>query len=210
MVGSGRSSKELSNIDCHTMADLLRGKYDDKVASYRIIDARYCYEYKGGHIRGAENFGSWDEEGFFSEFLPKNLGPRTVPEQEEKAHILIFHCEFSSARGPSLMKLLRSRYGSHLHSLIFSHSKCVLVHFRDRDLNWQTFPALHYPECYLLSLGYKEFYKNYPELCEPRNYVPMTDPNFANEERKFHKKSRSWAPGGTISRTASTSRLLKL
>ena len=44
VVGSGRSSKELSNIDCHTMADLLRGKYDDKVASYRIIDARYCLE----------------------------------------------------------------------------------------------------------------------------------------------------------------------
>ena len=82
--------------------------------------------------------------------------------------------------------------------------------FRDRDLNAATFPALHYPECYLLSHGYKEFYKHYPELCEPRNYVPMNDPNFAHEERKFHKKSRSWAPGGTISRTASTSRLLKL
>ena len=119
VVGSGRSSKELSNIDCHTMADLLRGKYDDKVASYRIIDARYCYEYKGGHIRGAENFGSWDEDGFFNEFLPKNIGPKkSVPEQEEKAHILIFHCEFSSARGPSLMKLLRSRYVS-VVSLVF-------------------------------------------------------------------------------------------
>lgn len=190
VFGSGRSSKTLDNVDCHTMADLLRGKYDDKIASYRIVDARYCYEFKGGHIRGAENFGSWDEEAFFSEFLPENLGPReSIPNKEEKVRIIIFHCEFSSARGPTLMKLLRQR---------------------DRDLNVATFPALHYPECYLLSQGYKEFYKHYPELCEPRNYVPMNDPNFAQEERKFHKKSRSWAPGGTISRTASTSRLLKL
>lgn len=37
----------------------------NKVASYRIIDARYAYEYDGGHIRGAENYGLWDEERFF-------------------------------------------------------------------------------------------------------------------------------------------------
>ena len=110
VFGSGRSSKTLDNVDCHTMADLLRGKYDDKIASYRIVDARYCYEFKGGHIRGAENFGSWDEEAFFNEFLPKNLGPReSIPNKEEKVRIIIFHCEFSSARGPTLMKLLRQR-----------------------------------------------------------------------------------------------------
>lgn len=108
--GSGRAAKNMVNIDCHTMADLLNGKFEDKVASFRIIDARYCYEYKGGHIRGAENYGGWDEEAFFKEFLPKNLPPKKVnPDKDEKAHILIFHCEFSSARGPSLMALLRSR-----------------------------------------------------------------------------------------------------
>ena len=83
--------------------------------------------------------------------------------------------------------------------------------YRDRDLNQVTFPALHYPECYLLSKGYKEFYEHYPELCEPKAYVQMADPKFANEERKFHRKSKTWGgPGGTISRTNSSSRLLKL
>lgn len=97
---------------------------------------------------------------------------------------------FSSERGPKLMALLRKR---------------------DRDLNQVTFPALHYPECYLLSKGYKEFYEHYPELCEPKAYVQMADPKFANEERKFHRKSKTWGgPGGTISRTNSSSRLLKL
>ena len=85
-----------------------------------------------------------------------------------------------------------------------------LYHFRDRELNVETFPALHYPECYLLSQGYKEFFVNYPELCEPRNYVRMDDTRYAQEEKTFHKKSRSWAPGGTMSRTASCSRLQKL
>ena len=108
--GVGRNAKNFnSNVDCHTLADLLHGKYEDKVASYRIIDARYCYEFKGGHIRGAENFGTWDEEAFFKEFLP-TLEPRhSVPDTDEKAHIIIFHCEFSSERGPKLMALLRKR-----------------------------------------------------------------------------------------------------
>ena len=110
-TGGGRNSKNLVSVDCHTVADLIKGNYEDKVASFRIVDARYCYEFKGGHIRGAENFGSWDEDAFFNEFLPKNLGPKkAVPEAEDKANILIFHCEFSSARGPALMALLRKRY----------------------------------------------------------------------------------------------------
>lgn len=188
--GSGSSSaKTLVNINCHTMADLVKGKYSDRVASYRIIDARYVYEFQGGHIRGAENFGTWDEEGFMKEFLPSTLGPPKIPKEDEKAHVVIFHCEFSSARGPALMSLLRNR---------------------DRELNTTHFPALHYPECYLLSEGYKQFYANYPDLCEPRGYVPMADPNFAQEERKFHKKSKSWAPGSTMSRAGSSSRLRKL
>ena len=204
--------KTLDNVDCHTLADLLRGKYNDKIASFRIVDARYCYEFKGGHIRGAENFGAWDEEAFFNEFLPKNLGTiESPPGKEEKANIIIFHCEFSSARGPTLMKLLRDRYIFRSYLCFPKTFKTFFSFYRDRSVNVLNYPALHYPEIYLLSQGYKEFYKHYPELCEPRNYVPMSDPAFAQEERKFHRKSKSWAaPGGTISRTKSTSRLLKL
>jgi hypothetical protein len=33
-----------------------------QVSSFRVIDARYSYEFTGGHIRGAENFGTWDEQ----------------------------------------------------------------------------------------------------------------------------------------------------
>ena len=81
-------------------------------------------------------------------------------------------------------------------------------------MNKATYPALHYPECYLLHEGYKVFFENYPELCEPRSYVTMADPNYTHEERRFHKRSKTWAAGGgggTVSRTgAASSRLLKL
>ena len=83
--------------------------------------------------------------------------------------------------------------------------------FRDREINKATYPALHYPECYLLHDGYKAFYEAYPNLCTG-SYLPMKHPQFASEERKFHKKSKSWAAGGggTVSRTGASSRLLKL
>jgi len=33
------------------MNDILTGKYDDVINSYRIIDCRYPYEFDGGHIK---------------------------------------------------------------------------------------------------------------------------------------------------------------
>jgi len=222
-VKGASKNHDLKNIDCHTMANVLEGRYKTKLSKVRIIDARYCYEFDGGHIRGAENFGAWDEEAFLREFFPPSLTAKpfklaaaaaptscanTSPskitkdqdppskaeaQEEEKREILIFHCEFSSARGPALMRKLRSM---------------------DRQLNKLTYPALHYPECYLLHDGYKVFYENYPELCHPRAYVQMADKNFSQEERKFHRKSKTWAAGGggaaTVSRTGASSRLLKL
>lgn len=210
-VKGSSKNHDLKNIDCHTMANVLQGRYKSQIATVRIIDARYTYEYTGGHIRGAENFGSWDEEAFLKEFFPAHLSPKQFqmpvaaggsqaatkdnPEaEEEKREILIFHCEFSSARGPALMRRLRSM---------------------DRELNKLTYPALHYPECYLLHEGYKVFYENYPELCDPQAYVQMADKNFTEQEKKFHRKSKTWCAGGggggaTVSRTGGTSRLLKL
>ena len=86
-----------------------------------MLDARYRYEFEGGHIQGAENFGMWDEQKFMDEFFPESLGPKALaipPNGSDSANkneggdphsILIFHCEFSSARGPALLRALRKR-----------------------------------------------------------------------------------------------------
>jgi M-phase inducer phosphatase len=71
---------------------------------------RYPYEYDGGHIRGARNI--YTKEQIFKEFVDikqpehnPDVG-ESVQQSEtstpKKRNILIFHCEFSSERGPSL------------------------------------------------------------------------------------------------------------
>jgi len=70
----------------------------------------YPYEYDGGHIKGAKNV--YTKEQIFKEFVdikqPKQdtdtgEGERgNETSHEGKRNILIFHCEFSSERGPNL------------------------------------------------------------------------------------------------------------
>ena len=155
---------------------------------FRIIDVRYSFEFSGGHIRGAEHWEHGQEDHFLSSFLPTSglpAQPVFRPDSEEGREILIFHCEFSSQRGPDFYRKLRGR---------------------DREINSSNFPALHYPECYLLHLGYKEFFRNYPELCTG-GYTEMVDDRFSKDLRTMKAKSKSWA-GGTVSRI-STSRFRK-
>lgn len=63
----------------------------------------------------------------------------------------------------------------------------------DRSRNESSYPALHYPEVYLLHNGYKEFYEHYSELCDPIDYRPMVDPKYSEELKHFRSKSKSWA-----------------
>ena len=154
----------------------------------RIIDVRYNFEYKGGHIAGAENWQHGEDEEFLSHFVPAeplDSAPSPGGVKDEKRNIVIFHCEFSSERAPDFYKKLRER---------------------DRNVNEHVYPALHYPEIYLLHLGYKEFYNHYPDLCEG-GYMEMSDPRYNNELRKMRAKSKSWS-GGTVARTGAMARRL--
>ncbi|KAJ8317422.1 hypothetical protein KUTeg_005326 [Tegillarca granosa] len=86
---------DLKSITPGTLADVLRGDYDDVIGSYRIIDCRYPYEYEGGHVQGAENI--YEKENILD--LLENRKPVGT---DGKRHILVFYCEFSSERGPKM------------------------------------------------------------------------------------------------------------
>lgn len=77
------------------------------------------------------------------EFLKKPI----VPNDPSKRVVLIFHCEFSSERGPKLSRFLRSQ---------------------DRQMNKDCYPSLHYPELYLLDGGYKVYFETEKvSICTP-------------------------------------------
>ncbi|XP_006894273.1 PREDICTED: M-phase inducer phosphatase 2 isoform X2 [Elephantulus edwardii] len=168
--------QDLKYISPETMVALLMGKFSNIVERFVIVDCRYPYEYEGGHIKTAVNLPlERDAETFLLQSPIKacNLDQRII---------LIFHCEFSSERGPRMCRFIRKR---------------------DRAAN--DYPSLHYPEMYILKGGYKEFFPQHPTLCEPQDYRPMNDEAFKEELKTFRLKTRSWV--GERSRRELCSRL---
>ncbi|CAN2388316.1 positive regulation of cell cycle G2/M phase transition [Pristimantis euphronides] len=155
--------QDLKYITPEMMTDVLEGKYKDHIGHCVIVDCRYPYEYEGGHIRGAVNLPL---EHDVEAFLLKNP---IVPSDENKRVIIIFHCEFSSERGPRMCRYVRKQ-----------------------DRNSNEYPKLHYPELYVLKGGYKEFFPDYQALCEPQSYRSMYDKDFKEHLKLFRAKSRTW------------------
>jgi M-phase inducer phosphatase 2 len=98
--------QDLKSISCDTLAGLINGQFDATVGSFQIIDCRYPYEFEGGHIRDAKNL--YTHEDIIDELVKNKteLAPTAMPVNSTmftaKRNILIFHCEFSSERGPKL------------------------------------------------------------------------------------------------------------
>lgn len=162
---SGRH-QDLKSITASTMALLVRGEFSEDII-FKIIDCRYPYEYDGGHIEGAVNLYTKD---MLIDALLNKSALKDTKSKNNKRHILIFHCEFSSNRAPTLYRFLRNF---------------------DRNYNEHLYPTLFYPEVYLLEGGYKDFYLNYSNLCLPKDYVPMNDPKFNKDLSYFREKTKS-------------------
>uniref|UniRef100_A0A8C3SLH7 M-phase inducer phosphatase n=1 Tax=Chelydra serpentina TaxID=8475 RepID=A0A8C3SLH7_CHESE len=156
--------QDLKYISPEMMVAVLNGQFNSLIENCVIVDCRYPYEYEGGHIKGAVNLPL---EQDIEDFLLKNP---IVPFDVQKRVIVIFHCEFSSERGPRM---------------------CRFVREKDRARN--EYPNLHYPELYILKGGYKDFFPQYQAHCEPRDYRPMHHEDFKEDLRKFRQKSRTWA-----------------
>lgn len=163
--------QDLKYISCETLAKLINGEFEDVIGSYEIIDCRYPYEYEGGHIKGAKNMYTRDQviDHFINSKKKQMLNASGSLVRFDKHSIVIFHCEFSSERGPTLSRFLRSE---------------------DRASN--SYPNLSYPEMYLLHGGYKEFYNNHSDLCEPSAYRKMVEAS-KEEIQHFRMKSKTWS-----------------
>ncbi|KAG0238370.1 cell division cycle- protein [Actinomortierella wolfii] len=164
--GSNDFAKRISPT---TMVDVLEGKYKSQYDVLMLIDCRFAYEYKGGHIKSAVNIHD------------KRELDRVLFEKSPLIHkrvLVILHCEFSCERGPGMAKHLRSM---------------------DRTANSINYPALYYPELYVLDGGYSRFFKEYPDYCTPQNYVSMLDPAYRQEYERARVAHRS-AFGRTVSK----------
>lgn len=98
------SADGLMRIKPAVLSDLLDGKYDALIDSYIICDARFAYEHEGGHVRGAINLQNEAQvERHFLHLEPSVL-PRPARSGEDHGRkvVLIFHCEFSAKRAPTL------------------------------------------------------------------------------------------------------------
>ncbi|NXW77103.1 MPIP1 phosphatase, partial [Hirundo rustica] len=170
--------QDLKYIDSEMIVSVLTGKFESFIKQCVIIDCRYPYEYEGGHIKGAINLHMEEEVENF--LLKKPIQP-----SENKRIIVVFHCEFSSERGPRM---------------------CRFVREQDRLSN--EYPNLHYPELYVLKGGYKDFFSRCQSFCEPQSYRPMHHKDFKEDLKRFRTKSRTWA--GEKSKREMYSRLKKL
>ncbi|XP_051058244.1 M-phase inducer phosphatase 3 [Phodopus roborovskii] len=154
--------QDLKYVTPDTVAALLSGKFQGLIEKFYIIDCRYPYEYLGGHILGALNLYSQKELHEF--FLKKPIVPLDI----QKRIIIVFLCEFSSERGPRMCRSLREK---------------------DRSLN--QYPALYYPELYILKGGYRDFFPEYTELCEPQSYCPMHHQDHQAELLRCRSQSKA-------------------
>lgn len=162
----------------------------DKV---HVLDARFEYEYEGGHIRGAVNVTSHSQAEAIlmgpehdSDKSLAAAGP-SAPHRSGSRVCVLIHCEFSKKRGPKCFAFLRQR---------------------DRSLNMHRYPELHFPELYVIAGGYQAFFlQSIPSavstspslcsiggsgsapcasavahaLCTPPEYVAMADKRYRKE-----------------------------
>ncbi|KAI9183254.1 m-phase inducer phosphatase [Blastocladiella emersonii ATCC 22665] len=98
-----------------------------------------------------------------------------------RSTVLVFHCEFSSKRAPDMAKHLRAQ---------------------DRILNLERYPTVFYPEIYVLEGGYKQFFEEFPNRCDPMAYLPMDATEFTDQcrqETAMRKLSRTTSQNSTDS-----------
>lgn len=148
----------IPRIKVETFCKILDGYYREYFEDVVVVDCRFEYEYQGGHINGAVNVSSQQElENKFLNAIKQSNN--FLEENNKKNTLIVFHCEFSSYRGPLMASHLRT---------------C------DRNKNQENYPHLDYPNILVLEGGYKSFFDLQSHRCFPQKYVEMNDNNHKN------------------------------
>ncbi|SCU81745.1 LAFA_0C06920g1_1 [Lachancea sp. 'fantastica'] len=177
-----KSDDHFPRIDVDTLVGIMDGRFNTHYDTVHIVDCRFEYEYQGGHIGQAININTRDalESHFFRD--------TNQIANHEQPPLMVFHCEFSSYRGPIMASHLRN---------------C------DRMLNHENYPKLHYPDILIVRGGYKSFFDRYSTRCYPRCYIGMDSLEHValceSEMEKFRKDRKK-----IVTRANSTDSLSKV
>ena len=146
-----KESENLSfiHIDPDELAKIINheDEYKDPKIELILIDCRFDYEYKQGHIKSARSV-NW--EGEIESYFKR------IKQNQNSSFdntIIVFYCEFSMNRGPQMASIFRNI---------------------DRSLNYQRYPFIYYQNVLILRGGFQCFYQQHPELCEGVHF-PMWD-----------------------------------
>ncbi|KAM0188493.1 hypothetical protein ACHAPI_010600 [Fusarium lateritium] len=142
-----RSTDGIPRINQQTFIRFLDGEFNDEVDEKMIIDCRFDYEYKGGHIQGAVGIDS-AANGYDNSLVTDWLFTRPTSNRL----VIVLYCEFSLLRAPTTAASIRSR---------------------DRECN--VYPRLTYPNIYVLEGGYSSFFHRHSDRCVPQAYIHMSD-----------------------------------
>ena len=155
---------DLNYIAPHTLKSVLDKSYQLDNTKLLIVDCRYPYEFNGGHIQGAINL--YTKEAIHEQLIqPSSL-------HHTGRTIIVFHCEFSSERGPKMCRFLREQ---------------------DRAAHTDSYPHLYYPEIYVMHGGYKAFYEQCGKaMCEPQAYRPMLHDQYHSQLKQYRKETKRW------------------
>lgn len=157
------TNDNLPRISVGTLVEILNGRYTEYYQDVFVIDCRFEYEFQGGHIKNAINISR--QKQLEHEFIHKR---HIRCYDSNKPPLVVFHCEFSSYRGPIMASHLRT---------------C------DRILNHDSYPKLHYPDILILDGGFKTFFDSFPRSCEGE-YVCMSSKNHEVELSMFKRDSK--------------------
>jgi hypothetical protein len=201
-----RSRDGLNAVHAHTLASMLRGgsnvdpprlcsssavpltlragaacplshQLSAQPARFTVIDARYDFEFNGGHIEGAISINKPTDlaEYFFPEQHRAELDGTPIPPPPAPTdHVFVFHCEYSQERGP---RLLNVRCPA---TVTVPEPHHFLQLLREMDRRFNLYPTLSYPQLYILDEGYKFFFETHLYCCNG-GYIPMKDQHFKTD-----------------------------